>query len=254
MKVLVVDDERRARRRIISLLGSISGLEVVAEAENGLQAIEMIESKSPDLVLLDVQMPGLSGFEVVAALAREQAPLVIFVTAYDQYAIKAFEVSAVDYLLKPVAPERLESAISKARDIVATRESGAVALQQIQRLASALEKTAAPASIKRVVGRKARKIVVIPIERIEAFIAEDELVVAITAEGKLLVNHTLKELEEKLDPDQFSRVHKGAIVGLSHIVEIEPMFKGGAIANLKCGVGVDISRRYAVMLKEKLGW
>jgi two-component system LytT family response regulator len=254
MKTLVVDDERRARRRIIKLLGAVPDVEVVAEAENGLEAIEMIEAKSPDLVLLDVQMPGLSGFEVVAALPAGRTPLVVFVTAYDHYAIKAFEISAVDYLLKPVSEERLDSALAKVRDILKTKEPTSAALQQIQRLAAALEKTTSPGAIRRVVGRRARKIVVIPIERIEAFVAEDELVFALTAEGKMLVNYTLKDLEEKLDPEQFARIHKGAIVGLSHIVEIEPMFKGGAVAKLKCGVGVDISRRYAVVLKEKLAW
>ncbi|HKV38372.1 MAG TPA: response regulator [Blastocatellia bacterium] len=254
MKIVIVDDERRARARLIKLLGAVPDVEIAGEAENGLEAIEVIETRRPDLVLLDVQMPGLSGFETVAALPVGAIPLVIFVTAYDQYAIKAFEISAVDYLLKPVSPERLDDALEKARDIIRTREPAAAALQQIQRLASALEKTSAPGPIRRVVGRRGRKIVVIPIEKVEAFIAEDELVFAITTEGKTLVNLTLKDLEEKLDTEQFARVHKRAIASLSHIVDIEPMFKGGAVANLKCGVGVDISRRYTVVLKEKLGW
>jgi two-component system LytT family response regulator len=254
MKILIVDDERRARGRLGKLLGSVPDVEVVAEAENGLEAIELIEAKGPDLVLLDVQMPGLSGFEVVGALPSGRAPLIIFVTAYDQYAIKAFEISAVDYLLKPVSSERLEIALMKARALMKALQAGSVAIEQLERLASALEKTAAAGAIRRVVGRKARKIVVIPIERVEAFVAEDELVFAVTADGRALVNQTLKELEEKLDPEQFARVHKGAIASLSHIVEIEPMFKGGAVANLKCGLGINISRRYAVVLKEKLGW
>ena len=251
MKILVVDDERRARHRLIKLMAPLDWIEVLGEAEHGLEALEMIAAQQPELVLLDVQMPGLNGLEVVSELAGGDSPLIIFVTAYDQYALQAFDVSATDYLLKPVTEDRLEKALVKAREVLQSRMAARMALDQLRRLASAIDQQRPP-YLQRIVGRRAQKLQVMPVETIQAVVAEHELVFAITAEGRFLINHTLRELEAKLDPRHFLRVHKQHIINLSWIGEIELLHKAGAIVRLQCGANLEVSRRYAGEFKARL--
>jgi two-component system LytT family response regulator len=253
-KVLIVDDEPRARNRLARLMRSFKGINLCEPAGNGAEALEMIEREHPDLVFLDVQMPGLDGFEVVNELRGESRPLIVFVTAYDQYALRAFEVSAVDYLLKPVAEERLRQALAKAEKVLKS-SSAAVegTAKQYQRMAAAFA-AMRPGYLQRVVGRRAQRICILPVSDIQAFLAEDELVFAVPAQGRVLLNRTLKELESRLDPDQFVRAHRQSIVSIAHVSEIELLANGGALARLRSGLGVSISRRHAASLKEKLGW
>ena len=243
MKILVVDDERRARERLSRLLGAYSDIELAGEAEDGIAALEAIHSLRPDAVFLDVQMPGLDGFEVLAELAKTQLPLIVFVTAYDQYALQAFEVNAVDYLMKPVEEDRLTRAISRLRER-ASRDG-------IVRLMEALQK---PQPVQRLVGKRLQKMHVLPVANIEAFVAEGELVFALTSEGRFLLEKTLRELEDRLDSEQFARVHKGAIINLQRLAVLEPILKGGATARLQSGQIIEISRRYAQPLRQRLGW
>jgi two-component system LytT family response regulator len=254
MKVLIAYYEPRARNRLARLMRSFKGIDLCGPASNGAEALEIIERDKPDLVLLDVQMPGLDGFEVVDELRGDSLPLIVFVTAYDQYALRAFEVSAVDYLLKPVSEERLRQALAKAEKIL---QSSAAAVEgtaeQYERIAAALA-AMRPGYLQRVVGRRAHRICVLPVADVQAFLAEDELVFAVLAQGRVLLNRTLKELESRLDPDQFVRAHRQAIVGIAHIAEIELLASGGAMARLRSGLNVSISRRHAASLKAKLGW
>jgi two-component system LytT family response regulator len=243
MRVVVVDDERRARERLSRLLGAFPDIELAGEAEDGISALEAIGSLRPDAVFLDVQMPGLDGFEVLAELSEEQRPLIIFVTAYDQYAVQAFEVNAVDYLVKPVEEDRLARAIDRLRER-ASRDG-------IVRLIAALKK---PHPLQRVVVKRFQKLHVLPVSAIEAFVAEGELVFALTSEGKFCIDKTLRDLEGRLDPEQFARVHKGAIINLQMLVVLEPILKGGATARLQSGQIIEISRRYAQPLRQRLGW
>lgn len=243
MRVLIVDDERPARSRLRRLLESFGDVEIVGEADSGVAALEAIERLKPELVFLDVQMPTLNGFEVIRELRGPDVPLVIFVTAYDQYALKAFEVSAVDYLMKPVEPERLEKALAKVR--------GRPTLSSLEKLTAALT----PRSyLERVVGRRGTRLFVLPLTQVQAFVAEDELVFALMPEGRVMVGYTLRDLELKLDPDKFARVHKQTIVNLASIAEIEPLGSGGAMSRLQGGASIEISRRYRGTLREKLGW
>ncbi len=237
MKVLVVDDERRARERLIHLLAAFPKIELAGEAENGLRAVEQIEQLRPDAVFLDIQMPGLDGFEVLASL--EQRPEIVFVTAYDQYAIRAFEESAVDYLLKPVEPERLARAVEKL-------------LQRTVRAPDALLRSLPP--MKRLVGKRLQKMHVLQVSDIESFSAEDELVFASTNEGRFLVNMTLRDLESRLDSGEFARVHKAAIVNLARVAEIDPDSRSSGCVRLASGQTVELSRRYAAQLRHRLGW
>lgn len=243
MRVLIADDERRARRRLAGMLGVWPDVEVVGEASDGLAALDAIRTLAPDAVFLDIQMPGLNGFEMLSALPREKCPAVVFVTAYDEYALRAFEVSAVDYLLKPVEPERLKQAMERLRRPPAVRP--------VERLVNAL---GTHESLRRVVGKRLHKLHVLPVDQIEAFQVEDELVFAFNSAGRFVVDKTLRALEAALDSTQFVRVHKRAIVNLSHLALLEPISKGGATARLTSGEIVKISRRYQPELRRRLGY
>ncbi len=243
MRVLIVDDERLARERLVRLLAAHREIEIAGEAQDGVSTLNAIAAVKPDAVFLDVQMPGLNGFEVLAELPAPERPLVVFVTAYDQYAVQAFEVNAVDYLMKPIDEERLSRAIAKLHDR-SSREA-------IERLATSVQKGI---PIRRIVGKKLQRLHVLPVDSIETFLVEDELVFAITAAGKFLINRTLRDLEAGLDAERFARVHKGAIVNLEKLATLEPAASGGATARLQSGELVEISRRYAHVLREKLGW
>lgn len=236
MRVLVVDDERRARERLIRLLAAFADLTVVGEADNGLAAVEQIAALKPEVVFLDIQMPGMDGFEVLDNLA--QRPLIVFATAYDQYAIKAFEASAVDYLLKPVEADRLASAIVKLRE----KQTSLDRLMQ------------ARPPLKRLVGKRLQRMHVLPVDAIECFVSEDELVFAANPEGRFLLNTTLRDLEARLDAEQFARVHKSAIVNLAKVVEIDPDSRSSGSVRLESGQCLELSRRYAARLRELLGW
>ncbi len=254
MRIIIVDDEEPARRRLRRLLEEIGGVEICAEAENGVDALESIASAKPDVALLDIQMPLLSGLDLVRELRAPDAPMVVFVTSYDQYALEAFEVSAVDYLLKPVSRERLEKSLAKVGQLLQARTGAQVTAEAIERLTAALNSKPKQPLLERIVGHRGQKVFLLPIDKVQAFVTEDELVFALLAEGRTLVNYTLRDLESRLDPERFARVHKQTIVNLNHLVELEPILKGGATARLANGQHVEISRRYAVGLRERLGW
>jgi len=217
LRVLVVDDEELARVRIKGLLAEIPDVECVGEAENGIEAVEKARALAPDVMLLDIQMPGKNGFEVLEALDRP--PLVIFATAYDEYAIKAFEVNSLDYLQKPIARDRLREAIERARRVLS---SDTEIRAEIERLAALVRSRGAG----RLPAQKGRRIVLLDLADIVWFEADDELVHAHTRDAKCLVNATMGELEKRLDPSVFFRVHRSTIVNLKRVVEIVPWFGG----------------------------
>ena len=242
MRVLVVDDEGTARTRLARLLEAIPGVQITGEAADGLSALHLIGSHRPDAVFLDVQMPGLSGFEVVTALPVDTRPSVVFVTAFDQYALQAFEVSAVDYLVKPVTAERVSDAVARLR----RRRGG----EEAAHLTKALDQGAL---LQRVVGKHLQQWHVLPIDTIEAFIADQQLVFAITARGRFLVNRTLRDLEARLDADRFVRVHKQTIVRITGLVVAQDT-TGRLTASLPSGLQLAISRRYLATLRQRLDW
>jgi two-component system LytT family response regulator len=245
MKVLIVDDERRARERLIHMLADEPEMEIAGEAEDGLGALAAMAGLRPDAVFLDVQMPGLTGLEVAAALPEANRPWIVFVTAYDQYALQAFEVNAVDYLMKPVEADRLATAVRKLRD----RAKGDGIAQLVSALRQQPERR-----LERVVGKRLNQFHVLPVESIEAFLSDDELVFAITPAGRFLVERTLRELEAALPGGRFLRVHKQTIVNLEKLAVLEPVVRGGVTARLRSGETVEVSRRYAQQLRERLGW
>jgi len=247
MRTLIVDDEAPARERLKRLLADVEGVELVGEAADGLQAVEMIEGLGPDLVLLDIQMPGLDGFEVIEAL--EDPPPIIFVTAYDEYAIRAFEVNALDYLLKPYTRVRLEQAVRRAEAALDEGEAFAARLEPLLESLAALGHC-----LTRLAVWDRDRIRVLDIDRVDWIGTEGEEVVAHVGEDAYPVRRNLAELAARLDPATFFRAHRSAIVNLDRVQEVIPWFKGSHKLRLTTGAEVDLSRRRARALREILGW
>ena len=247
LRTLIVDDEAPARERLRKFLAQNELVEVIGEADNGIKAVEMIEENNPDLVLLDIQMPGLDGFGVIKAL--QNPPLIIFVTAYDEYAIKAFEVNALDYLLKPFSKVRLERAIGKACQEFSRRTDFSTKLDA---LFTTLKEQ--PRYLERIAVRKGGRIFVIEAGRIDWIRSEGGLIFIHSKEEKYVTNYTLEELESRLNPNMFFRSHRSAIVNLTRIKEIIPWFAGSHRIRLTTGVEVDLSRGQAKELRKIIKW
>jgi two-component system LytT family response regulator len=247
MRTLIVDDEAPARERLKRLLADVEGVELVGEAADGLEAVQMIEDLGPDLVLLDIQMPGLDGFEVIEAL--EDPPPIIFVTAYDEYAIRAFEVNALDYLLKPFSRARLENAVQRAQAALDEEEAFAARLRPL------LESLAAQGRyLTRLAVCDRDRIRILDANRVDWIGVEEEGAVVHVGDDAYPVHRTLAELASRLDPATFFRAHRSVIVNLDRVQEVIPWFKGCHKLRLTTGAEVDLSRRRARALREILGW
>jgi DNA-binding LytR/AlgR family response regulator len=247
IRTLIVDDEAPARQRLKRNLVRLEAVELIGEAEDGVHAVEMIEALSPDLVLLDIQMPGLDGFGVVEALA--EPPAIIFVTAYDQYAIRAFEVHALDYLLKPYSKNRLAQAIERARQALDAGEDLGAQLRPL------LEGLAAEGRyLTRLAVRDRDCIRVLDADAVDWIGITEEQVLVHVGDRAYPVRRTLADLEARLDPQRFFRAHRSAIVNLDRVQEIIPWFKGSHLLRLTTGAEVDLSRAQARVLRQRLGW
>ena len=237
-RAILVDDEELARGYLRELLSSHSEIEIAAECRNGFEAVKAINEQAPDLVFLDVQMPKLDGFEVLELI--DAKPAVIFVTAYDQYAMRAFDAQAADYLLKPFTAERFEQALERALE---RSKSGAGA--------KAIETP--PREVTRIVVRDGSKVHVIPLEKLDYAEAQDDYV-ALHSEGKsYLKQQPIGALEATLDRNRFVRIHRSAIVNLERIARIEPFAKDSRIAILTDGSRLPVSRAGYARLLEAMG-
>lgn len=238
MKALIIDDERLARTELRRLLEPFKEIEIVGEAVNADEAIEKIAQLNPELIFLDIQMPGKSGFEMLEEL--DKVPKVIFTTAYDEYALKAFEYNALDYLLKPIEPKRLEEAIRKIVE---------VGKKDVQ-IKSALPDVLSAED--QVFVKDGDKCWFVKLERIRLFESEGNYVRLYFEDNKPLILRTLNYLDERLDPRSFFRANRKHIINLKWIESIEPWLNGGLLVKLKGGQKVEVSRRQAVKFKEKL--
>jgi DNA-binding LytR/AlgR family response regulator len=246
-KVIIVDDEAPARERLRRMLSKMEGIEVIGEAKDGLQAIEQIERLQPDLVLLDIQMPGLDGFGVLDAL--QEPPPIIFVTAYDEYALRAFEVSALDYLLKPYRQDRLEAAVRRARTATLSKEALA------QRSGSLFESLVDQGRyLTRLAVQDREKIRLLDVTEIDWIGIEQGVLMTHVGEVAYATRSTLDNLEARLDPEYFFRAHRSVIVNLDRIQEIIPWFKGSYKLRLNTGIEVDLSRARARELRKRFPW
>jgi two-component system LytT family response regulator len=246
LRTLIVDDEAPARERLRNLLAENELVELIGEAKDGAEAVERIEGLSPDLVLLDIQMPVLDGFEVIETL--DTPPAIIFVTAYDEYAIRAFEVNALDYLLKPFSQERLQRAIARAHEELA--EGGKFASRIGPLLESLREEKR---HLNRVAVRKAGRFLVVDVRDIDWMEAREGGVLLHVGAEEHAVSRTLTELERRLDPSLFFRTHRSIIVNLDRVKELVPWFAGSHRLRLTTGAEVDLSRSRAKELREILG-
>jgi len=243
IKTVLIDDEPLSREIIKSYLKKFPSIEVVDECNDGFDGVKSIQQHQPELVFLDIQMPKINGFEMLELISP--MPAVIFITAFDEFALKAFEANAIDYLLKPVAEDRFEKAVQKFLDKVTPAETQTNSL---------LEKMAqTPAQNNRVVVKTGNKVKIIPIHEIQYLEADDDFVKIITAEGTFLKNKTMIFYEQTLDAQQFVRVHRSYIVHISQITKIEPYQKETHLAILRNGQQIPISKTGYVKLKMILG-
>ena len=249
VRVLLVDDELLARDLLREMLKSDSQVEIVGESVNGQEALEAIRLHSPDLIFLDVQMPGVGGFELLEALGKD-APHVIFVTAYDQYAVRAFEVNALDYLLKPFDQERFDVAWQRARaQLMRERNGGAD-----QRILALLEEIKAGNKyLERLVIKGGGRIYFLETADIDWIEAEGNYVSVHSAKKSHLLRETISSLESQLDPKKFVRIHRSSIVRLDHIQELQPWFHGEYRIILHDGTQLTLSRNYKEKLQAALG-
>lgn len=243
LRIAVVDDEAHAREVLKEYLATIPGTEVVAECANGFEAVKAVAQLRPDLLILDVQMPKLDGFEVLELVGRDVA--VIFATAFDEYALRAFDVHAVDYLLKPFGLERIREAIALARSRVAQPPSIAPA-----RLAT--EARVPGTFLSRIVIRDGAAVHVVPLDRIDFIEAQDDYVSIATGTQALLKEQPLSELEEQLDPQRFVRIHRSYLLNIDRLARIELVAKDSRVAILKDGRHLPVSRSGYARLKELL--
>ncbi|MEW5917906.1 MAG: LytTR family DNA-binding domain-containing protein [Gemmatimonadota bacterium] len=249
IRCLVVDDEPLGRERIVALLRALPDAQVVGESDTGRTAIAAIEELKPDLVFLDVQMPELDGFGVLAALPPTAVPAVIFVTAYDEYAVRAFEVHAQDYLLKPFDPDRFYSAFERAAKNIRSERSGD-ANARLLALLGDIERDRPRRS--RIAIRSGGSISFLPVDEIDWLEAADNYV-RVHARGEThLVRQTLQSMEESLTANEFLRIHRSSIVNVNRIKEIQPWFGGEYVVLLRDGTKLHTSRRYRARLETLL--
>jgi len=246
VRTLVVDDEAPARRRIRRLLAAEDGVTVIGECGDGASAVSMIEALRPDLVFLDVQMPERDGFDVVKAIPPARLPAILFVTAYDQYALRAFDVHAVDYLLKPFTGERFRTALTRARERIARRAEDA----GLATLATTLRNR--PVYVSRLPVRTGGRTVFVEMEAVDWLEAADNYVRLHVKQREYLVRETLGSLEARLDPDRFVRIHRSAIVGIDRIAETRATSHGDAEVLLRDGTKLTASRTWREDLQQVL--
>jgi len=256
LRAMVVDDELPARRRLTELLARDGTFELAAACGDGRQAIEAIVTDRPDLVVLDVQMPEVTGFDVVRALGPDRMPPVIFATAYDRYATRAFEVAAIDYLLKPFEDARLFQALARAREQIRLRTADELRAQLVHLLATAGEPapSAGRASfLERIAVRDRREIRILAVADIEYITASGPYAEIHVGREALLHRERMAALEDLLDPARFCRVHRSTIVNLAHVVALEPKPTGDSVLRLRAGQVLQVSRSRLAELHARLG-
>ncbi len=250
IRVVIIEDEAPAREIVKAYLKDYPQLEVVGEFDNGFDGMKGIKSLQPQLVFLDVQMPKITGFEMLELM--DEAPEIIFTTAYDQYAIKAFELNAIDYLLKPFSRERFGQAVAKAMEKLQTAESEEKAAKVIQQVTKTVEER--DENIFRIVVKKGNDIHVIPVDDLIYIEAKDDYVMLYTEKGRYLKEKTMKYYESHLDSSRFVRVHRSFIVRIDQVKRLEPYGKSSHLAILHQGQKVNVSSSGYKKLKEVLSF
>lgn len=244
IKALIVDDEPLARESLSMALSSFEEILIIGECADGFEAVKAVQELRPDILFLDIQMPKLDGFDVVELLG-EDAPYVVFVTAYDEYALKAFETHALDYLLKPVKPERFARTLEKIKKNLSSGER-----PNVQGLLQKHQEDKIP--LRRILVKDRMNIHVIPVEKVICFEAQDDYVSIRTASASYLKKETLSRLEKRLDARQFIRIHRSYLLNIIYLSRIEPYSKDSRIAVLQDGSTLPVSRSGYAKMKNLL--
>jgi len=249
-RVVIADDEPLARERLRTLLADQSWVQIVAECQNGNEAVDAVTRLQPDLVFLDVQMPGSTGFEVIETIGPERMPLVIFVTAFDKYALKAFDVHALDYLLKPFDRERFEQALARARDQLERRTNG-----DFERRLLELVQDLKPSTprLERFVIKSGGRVFFVRADEIDWIEAAGNYVKLHVGTDAHLFRETMNALEAQLDPDTFFRIHRCHIINIERVKELQPWFNGEYVVFLRSGTRLTLSRGYREKLQDRIG-
>jgi two-component system LytT family response regulator len=254
IRTMIVDDEPPARRNLRALLKGVPDVELVKECGNGRDAVCQIRALQPDLIFLDVQMPELDGFEVLENLAGHPLPVIIFVTAYDQYALKAFEVSALDYLLKPFDDARFQRALSQARRQIEQQDASELGRKLLTLLGTREVKADTPPRyLTRLMVKTAGRVIFIRAEEIDWIEAYDNYVRLHVGGKAHLLRQTMNELEAALSPERFARIHRSTIVNLDRVKELRPHFNGERLVILHDGTELKLSRIRKEWLERRLG-
>lgn len=253
LKVLIADDERPAREYLKRLLADLDGVEIVGEAEDGTEALEKIKALKPDLAFLDLQMPELSGLDVVRSLRRSQMPLTAFVTAFDEYAIQAFELNAVDYLLKPVERSRLKETVERAAERLEHSDWRSVENNRIKQAEETYTASRRNEPLERIPLKHRDDIYLVPVDDVISIVADGELLHITAKENqKYTINFRLKDLEPRLNESKFIRLSRGAIVNLDQVARVSPMPGGTYQILLTNGQELSSSRVQSKILRSKL--
>lgn len=252
LRVFLVDDEPLALKRLARLLKATGRIEVIGSTTDPEAALESLAAETIDALFLDIQMPGLNGFELLSRLASQ--PLVVFTTAFDQYALRAFEVNSIDYLLKPIEAEQLDRAISKIERLrgSAPRED---LREVVERLAAAL-RSGASSYPDKIASRSGERVRFIELARVTHFLAKDKLTYAVTSDKNHVIDSSIAELEQKLDPNRFIRIHRSTLLNLDHVQEVHSWFAGGVVVRLKDEkrTELQVARDRVRALKQRLGF
>jgi two-component system LytT family response regulator len=252
LRIVIADDERPARSFLAALLRDFEDVTLLGEAESGPEAVELIERQRPDLALLDLQMPELDGLGVVRLLKKHCTPLVAFVTAYDEYAVQAFELNAIDYLLKPVARARLHETLKRAQERLEQVETLAGEIERVRTVAHNYD-PATPTFLERIPIRRRDDILLLPIAQVASVVADGELLHITTTRNEThTISYRLKDLEARLDPAKFVRLGRGTIANLDLITVVTQMPGGTYAVTLTNGQQLAVSRLQSRILREQL--
>ena len=253
LRVVVADDERPSRRFLTGLLKTLPGIELGGEAESGEEAVALIEAVRPQLALLDLQMPEMGGLDVVRRVSKAALPLVAFVTAFDDYAVEAFELNAIDYLLKPVQKDRLSSTLDRARQRLRQLEPAEQRAATLAAAGTAYNQASRRQYLERIPVRRREEVIILPVRQIASVVAEGELLhLTTTANERYTIMHRLHALEAKLDPRRFVRFGRGTLANIELIARISPMPGGTYLATLTNGQELQVSRIQSRMLRQTL--
>ncbi|MBC7797050.1 MAG: response regulator [Pyrinomonadaceae bacterium] len=253
LRIVIADDERPARMFLKNLLEGFDDVEIVGEAETGAEAVEIIERTKPDLALLDLQMPELTGLQVVKVLKKNVLPLVAFVTAYDEFAVRAFEINAVDYLLKPIEKSRLRETLNRAQERLENDSLKTIEAANLNAAVTIYEETTRQNPLERIPIRVKDEIILLPTREVVSIVADGELLHIVTVRNeKYTINFRLKDLETRLDATKFVRLSRGTLVNIEFVSKLSPMPGGTYVVTLKNNQQLSVSRLQSRILREQL--